>query len=487
MRPIDRSTTLAANSIISAAPAPRRALNVALSAAGVLALLQGCASQQSPSAQPAAASEPGATVDSSRSARSTGAEAPPIQRAGSTQESFGVFGDVSEASFSEQPEPAPGENLRQVSFALEGSDLDPTLSPDGNWIYFASTAHRATPDLYVKAVDGKTITQLTSDPASDVMPAVSPDGTRVAFASNRSGNWDLYIIQSTGGQAVQLTSDSAHELHPSWSPDGKSLVFCKLGEVSGRWEIWTTDTGASATKRFLTYGLFPDWHPTAPRIAYQRARERGDHLFSIWTLDLVRGEASNLTEVAANPTAAFVNPDWSPDGTRLAFSAVSNPSESRSGEGSTLADIVIVDAHGGSMSNLTGGQYGNLSPTWGPDGTIYFVSDRGGIQNLWSTDSTGAINAGQVREMASASPAANKRKNGAQPMQSPAGQDTMITSAPVRMPGTTVLPAEPAGMHDAHSQPAMATGLADEGPMGEDAAPELANVPIGPDSGSPEH
>lgn len=307
---------------------------------------------------------------------------------------FGMFGelasDTAGPAASTLPDD-PGENLRQVSFSFAGGDFDPVISRDGQRLFFASTAHRPTSDIYVKNIDGRAITQLTTDPANDVMPAVSPDGARIAFASNRAGSWDLYLMNSTGGQAVQLTGESSQELHPSWSPDGKFLAFCRLGEKSGRWEIWVTEADRPAVRHFLTYGLFPDWHPTGSKIAFQRSREHGDRFFSIWTIDYTSGEATNLTEIASNPKSALINPTWSPDGEYLAATAVLEPNAGLAGQPPSFADIWIVQAEGGGRANLTGGKFVNLMPTWGPGNAVFFVSDRGGRNNVWATQSEQAM------------------------------------------------------------------------------------------------
>ena len=34
--------------------------------------------------------------------------------------------------------------------------------------------------------------------------------------------------------------------------------------------------------------------------------------------------------------------------------------------------------------NLTNDLYGNLQPTWAADGTLYFVSNRNGRDNIWA-------------------------------------------------------------------------------------------------------
>lgn len=297
---------------------------------------------------------------------------------------------------------APGAgdsgNVTQVSFAPEGADFDPDVSRDGKTIVFASTQHRATADLYLKSTDGRTITQITGDPSNDLMPRFSPDGTRIAFASDRAGNWDIYVMPATGGKPIQITSGSAHELHPSWSPDGTEIVFCRLGESSGLWEMWVTGVNNPGVARFLGNGLFPEWCPVsgtgiagADRIAFQKSRERGDRAFGIWVMDYKSGEAGNSTELASLTTAACINPSWSPDGQWLAYATVPNPSQWSADCRPAWAELWMVDASGNNRTALTGGHFVNLMPTWGPQNRLFFISDRGGTDTIWSMDTSKVV------------------------------------------------------------------------------------------------
>lgn len=279
------------------------------------------------------------------------------------------------------------DTLLQASFGQDGSDFDPDVSPDGRWLAFASTQHRLTSDIYLKPVRGSTVTQLTNDPAHDLMPSFSPDGARVAFASNRTGSWDIFVMSADGGQPVQVTSESSHELHPTWSPDGARLAFCRLSPASGRWELWMVQLDNPGVTRFLGYGLLPEWSPSGDTIAFQRSRERGDRLYSIWTIDLEDGEVRRPTEIASSTETAFINPSWSPDGRRLAFSAVKPPESDIAGGLSPMpaeADLWIVAVDGSSRIRLTGGAFVDLMPDWASDGRLYFVSNRAGIENIWS-------------------------------------------------------------------------------------------------------
>ena len=280
------------------------------------------------------------------------------------------------------------DNLRQVSFTQEGADFDVAVDPSGERIVFASTRHRSTADLYVKGVDGSTITQFTNDLGNDVMPTWSPDGSAIAFCSDRSGNWDIYIQKLDGGQPFQLTNDPSHEMHPSFSPDGRQIVLCSLA-TSGQWEIVVVDVESPAKRRILGFGLFPQFSPMGDKIVFQRARQRGSRLFSVWTLDYVNGEAVRPTEIAAATNAAVINPAWSPDGRRLAFSSVVDPTGEYSDK-PHAADLWAINIDGTGRVKLTNDSHANLQPAWSSQGAIYFISNRNGPDNVWSLRPTNA-------------------------------------------------------------------------------------------------
>ncbi|MEM8756151.1 MAG: DPP IV N-terminal domain-containing protein [Planctomycetota bacterium] len=323
----------------------------------------------------------------------------------SDQPGFGspidLFGDVAgrgiaqgDATLSAAYDPA---DLSRISFSSVGADFDPVATADGNHVFFASTRHRTTADIYRKHKQSRVVTQITTDPGHDVMPAVSPDGSRLAFASNRQGNWNIYVIDAGGGQARPVTDDAAHELHASWSPDGTRLVYCRLGPVSQRWELWLVDVENPMVKHQIGFGLFPEFAPVAGtgtngsnQIVFQRARERGSRLFSIWSMDLRGNDAGYLTELASRPDAALINPTWSRDGNRVAYASVPLAAANNNGKPGE-ADIWILNIDGTGETNLTADDAVNLMPAWGEQNEIFFISDRSGTDNIWSVAGDEAV------------------------------------------------------------------------------------------------
>ncbi len=284
--------------------------------------------------------------------------------------------------------PAGSGNFQQQSFIDEGYDGDVCVDPSGRFMVFASTRDSLHPNLYLQRVDGLSVTQLTADQSDHAFPTFSPDGKKIAFCSTRAGNWNLYLMDADGRNVTQVTSGPAQDMHPSFSPDGSKLVYSTLGGRSGQWEIWTIDLGSGARK-MVGFGLFPTWSPRRDIdiIAFQKARQRGSRWFSLWTMNLVDGEARQVTEIAVSSNAAIVSPAWSPDGTRIAFATIVEPQKAEAVHPVGQQDIWTINSDGTDRRRLTDGSATNLTPFWAADNRIYFVSDRGGPECIWSVKS----------------------------------------------------------------------------------------------------
>jgi TolB protein len=309
----------------------------------------------------------------------------------SKSEAVNVFGEVDGQQQQSGTRARGNGGFQQHTFVDEGYDSDVNIDPAGKWMVFTSTRHSEHPNIYLQRVDGMSVIQLTDDDADYASPVFSPDGKHIACCSTRGGNWDIYVMDLDGKNVVQITNGKLQHVHPSYSPDGNRLVYSCLGSKSGQWELWVVDLNTSE-KKMIGFGLFPSWSPAkdVDRIAFQRARQRGGRWFSLWTLELVDGEAHRITEVALSSNAAIVCPTWSPDGKHIAFATIAEPNV----KGPKMAgqqDIWAIDTDGSNRHRLTDGVGMNLAPCWSSSNRIFFVSDRTGAESIWSVRSDNDI------------------------------------------------------------------------------------------------
>ncbi|HWB19535.1 MAG TPA: hypothetical protein VG711_04475, partial [Phycisphaerales bacterium] len=65
---------------------------------------------------------------------------------------------------------------------------------------------------------------------------------------------------------------------------------------------------------------------------------------------------------------------------------VVDPQDLAVAQGPQISDIWLVNVDGTGRTQLTNGECANYQPVWAPDGTVYFVSNRGGNDNIWAAN-----------------------------------------------------------------------------------------------------
>ena len=135
-------------------------------------------------------------------------------------------------------------------------DIDPTWSPDGSLIAFASSRVGAR-QLFVMNADGTNIRQVTNLDNMGGRSTFSPDGTKLAFYRGPAGDHNIYIINVDGTGLVQLTN-GGDNLGPSWSPDGNWIAFTSFRD--GNNEIYIIHPDGTGLTR-LTSSPISDWQP----------------------------------------------------------------------------------------------------------------------------------------------------------------------------------------------------------------------------------
>ena len=127
-----------------------------------------------------------------------------------------------------QPSAPPPMKVVQLT-ALNGRELDPTISPDGRQVAFSWNGEKEDNfDIYVKTIGSSEVTRLTTDPLADTLPVWSPNGTQIAFVREHPDSGGaLHSVLPTGDGERRLTSffvGTGISAHIAWSPDGRSIV-----------------------------------------------------------------------------------------------------------------------------------------------------------------------------------------------------------------------------------------------------------------------
>ncbi len=213
---------------------------------------------------------------------------------------------------------------------------DAALSPIANEIAFVSGG-----DIWTVDANGGEARLLVSHPSMETRPLYSPDGKYLAFNSTRSGNGDIYILNIASGILKRLTFDDANDELNNWSADGRYIYFTSISrDIAGMRDIY----------RVAASGGTP----------------------------MTVSDNRYMAEFFAAP---------SPDNKTLALVARGVGAAQWWRNGSSHLDeseIWLLDESTKKYSMLAQRGAKQLWPMWTPDGkALYYVSDRGGVQNIW--------------------------------------------------------------------------------------------------------
>ena len=263
----------------------------------------------------------------------------------------------------------------------------PAVSPDGRLAVFSVIepgydAKDQVSDLWVVPVDGSSASRrLTSTKTAESGVAWSADSKRIAFATRREGDDrnQIYVLDLNGGEARRITNVSTGADAPQWRPDGQAILFTSVvfpGAISDEDNKRIAEERRKQPYSVRAFDTFPV--------------RRWDHWFDdkqihvlVQSLD-TGARAKDLlagTRLVQSPGYGGVDRDngeeldavWSPDGTSVVFSAMTN--RNAAAYATTHTQLFQVPAAGGEPRQLTTDNVSYEQPRFAPDGrALYFTA-----------------------------------------------------------------------------------------------------------------
>lgn len=317
--------------------------------------------------------------------------------------------------------------------AFPGREVVPTFSPDGTQIAFAWTGGPASVskgfDLYVKVIGSENLLRLTHHPSEWISPAWSPDGTQIAFHRVSGADTGLYVVPALGGPERKLRSTTVrkNELLTevaatiSWSADGKWIAYVDSTPRT----IFLLSVESLASKQLpvpenCVAGALPSFSLHGNQLAYTcwDSTESGVYTVATWggtptRIVTFNGLQSGIAWTGDdNRLILSLNQNTSSGGELLEITLANGsvqkldfghdtawPAISRNGDRLAFADsfdniniwrkdLLHPDSPGVKLLVSTREQ---TNPTYSPDGTrIAFESNRGGVPEIWVSDSDGS-------------------------------------------------------------------------------------------------
>lgn len=245
--------------------------------------------------------------------------------------------------------------------AAIGGRSAPTQTPRNPEVLYMAPADARERSLYAVPLEGGEPRKVFEPPDGvfDFVPA--PDGSRIAVvAYNSDQSLDIWLVRRDGGGAQRITDCGPGSCSaPAWSPDGLQIAYerhdmTEQGLAAGR--VWLYDVQSSRAAPVFedpqVRGAAPQWSADGSRLAFYDTGAR-----AIRVLEVATGTSTLI------PSEMGETGSLAPDGSALVYADIRVVGRQFYPE-LWLADL----GAGGGLAPLLEAAEEDQTPVWSPDG-----------------------------------------------------------------------------------------------------------------------
>jgi TolB protein len=192
------------------------------------------------------------------------------------------------------------------------------------------------------------------------------DNGKIVFERPTPNGANLFTVRPNGSRLTRLTGFKGVESDASWSEDGRKIAFVGARHPeSGPYEIWVVNADGSGLKRLTRhhgFSIAPAFSPDGRKIVYAADFNDANHL-SLYVMNV---DGSDKQLLRGRRGRDYTDPQWSPNGTRIAFAITTGDGDRPRSFDSSIAVVNAFD--GSAFRRLTrAGGPDELNPNWAPN------------------------------------------------------------------------------------------------------------------------